>query len=409
MKGPLRQKVAAYLGEGEFDSQGRFTLDAERARVTLARWQMANPWDWMLKGIQAAVAAGVQLVVMRQNRLGTQMEWEHFEAPPEWMEQLPDLLTRPLTSEHPLVHLGLAFRGAPGQVRLHMAGQQLQCLDGLLSQQPVAHGKFCLESLRTDPPGWAAWMWQSLTGNCPEFAAVRQRAQYCPIRLALDGRLVRPGAVKRSLLDLRFRAKDAFCRDVLTLPHGPAAVVQEARPVPGGLAQRLGHAKAVRGNALDPIVWLRIPLRPSGPARLVLVRLGITCPALELELGLPGLEIVMTAPRLGLDLSEFGLARSRELEKLVASIAEMAREELRQSRDRLRAAPKGLLVAWNVAYPWLGLMPRSPRSDSTVPVPPQVLRELPPARMLPEHERPPGETGRSGHRPRPGRGRRPRG
>lgn len=290
MKGPLRQKVAAYLGEGEFDSQGRFTLDAERARVTLARWQMANPWDWMLKGIQAAVAAGVQLVVMRQNRLGTQMEWEHFEAPPEWMEQLPDLLTRPLTSEHPLVHLGLAFRGAPGQVRLHMAGQQLQCLDGLLSQQPVAHGKFCLESLQTDPPGWAAWMWQSLTGNCPEFAAVRQRAQYCPIRLALDGRLVRPGAVKRSLLDLR-----------------------------------------------------------------------------------------------------------------------MAREELRQSRDRLRAAPKGLLVAWNVAYPWLGLMPRSPRSDSTVPVPPQVLRELPPARMLPEHERPPGETGRSGHRPRPGRGRRPRG
>ncbi len=406
MKEPLRQKVAEFVSEGEFDSRGRFSLDLERARVKLARWQMAHPWDWMLKGIQAAVAAGVRMVVLRQSRLGEQMEWEHFQAPPEWVEQLPELLSGPLASEHPLYHLALAFRGAPGKVSLQLAGQQLEWCDGWLRQQRLAHSQSRLESMRPDPPNWAVWLWQSLRGQRPELEAVRQRARYCPIGLALNGRLVRPVPLARSLLDLRFRARDAFCRDVLALPYRPRSVVHDARPVPSGLAQRLGHSKPLRGNALDPVLWLRIPVRPSGPAQLVLVRLGITCQPLELDMGLPGLEIVMTAPGLGLDLSEFGLARSRELDKLVTGIGELVREELRQSRDRLRAAPNKLQEAWHEAFPWLGLKARSRRSELTGP---QVLRELPPARMLPEHDRPPSATDPNGHRPRPGRGRRPRG
>lgn len=62
--------------EGEFDSEGQFTIDGRAAMAKLAAFQLPRPTAWVLKLCQAAVAGGAQKLLVRQTKEVTVFEWE---------------------------------------------------------------------------------------------------------------------------------------------------------------------------------------------------------------------------------------------------------------------------------------------------------------------------------------------
>lgn len=62
--------------EGEFDSEGQFTIDCRAAMAKLAAFQLSRPTAWVLKLCQAAVAGGASKVNVRQTREATVFEWQ---------------------------------------------------------------------------------------------------------------------------------------------------------------------------------------------------------------------------------------------------------------------------------------------------------------------------------------------
>ena len=52
-------------GDGQLDSQGQFTLALAQAREKLAKFLLKSPQDYLLKLIQAGVAAGAQRLELK--------------------------------------------------------------------------------------------------------------------------------------------------------------------------------------------------------------------------------------------------------------------------------------------------------------------------------------------------------
>ncbi len=57
--------LAELTQEGELQSSGRFTLDLNKAKEKLAQFQLANPYCYVLKLVQAAVAGGATHFALR--------------------------------------------------------------------------------------------------------------------------------------------------------------------------------------------------------------------------------------------------------------------------------------------------------------------------------------------------------
>ncbi len=86
-------------GAGVLDSEGHFTLDMNKAMEKLGRFQLPEPGYFVLKGIQAGVAAGAPEVKVRASRWTTRVEFQADLSPVsnlfEWLTGERDELTRP--------------------------------------------------------------------------------------------------------------------------------------------------------------------------------------------------------------------------------------------------------------------------------------------------------------------------
>ncbi len=67
--------------EGEVESEGGFTITSDKAIQKLAQLCLENPHDWVLKAVQAAVAAGSHRLSFQQTRAGLTVEFFGIEAP----------------------------------------------------------------------------------------------------------------------------------------------------------------------------------------------------------------------------------------------------------------------------------------------------------------------------------------
>lgn len=109
-------ELSDFLGElaaqGVVDSRGHFTLDIEKAREKLRRFQLPTPYHYVLCLLGAACAAGARTLQVHSEGLETIIE---FDGQPFRFEDFKDLFGAFLTPGRTAVHeLAMGVHGARG-------------------------------------------------------------------------------------------------------------------------------------------------------------------------------------------------------------------------------------------------------------------------------------------------------
>ncbi len=183
--------------EGRFFESSSFTIDSLKAREKLSQFQMADSGLWLVKLVQAAVAAGAPSVrvqfekrrvkVAFENRCGWQAE-----------ELLKEVLSGHLSQSGALFHVVTGLRASAASVNEKVAwscGGAYVCLDneGSSSKPDHAGSEFLVEATR---PSRQRSLKRTLSSSVyhlakqtlEEFDAVRSRCWASPIPVYLDGR-----------------------------------------------------------------------------------------------------------------------------------------------------------------------------------------------------------------------------
>ncbi len=116
----LKAFLAEQASEGKVDSHGSFTVAREKALKKLAHFALPEPYDWVLKIVQAANLWRVPKLVIRQTRIATSF---YFRPSPG--EQFPSesaiitALESPVLDQGNPVHaIAMALRSLVEQARL---------------------------------------------------------------------------------------------------------------------------------------------------------------------------------------------------------------------------------------------------------------------------------------------------
>ncbi|MBN9416697.1 hypothetical protein ABS71_08785 [bacterium SCN 62-11] len=194
----LEDFLRSQIDEGAKDSSGKFTLSREKALEKLAAYQLQGGQSWVLKVIQAVVAAGASELSVRQT--GTDTEF-HFSMPEPWLlAEVEDAFYDPEVSPNrSLDHLK---RGL-WSVSLHNMRPFLLAIPGCpealvwtgkaLTRGAVAARQSVLLAVshRTIFEGKGIPLLRNLeaaSGNAEVLAELRDRAFTCSIPLKVDNR-----------------------------------------------------------------------------------------------------------------------------------------------------------------------------------------------------------------------------
>ena len=149
-----------------------------------------------------------------------------------------------------------------------------------------------------------------------------------------------------------------------------------------------GHSRICLG-------FFKVCLRMKGAAKLTIVRHGIVVDVREVQIACPGVEIVVSAPALRADLSDFTIVDDGRLQRLLSNLRGLIHQALREHIRQLRMlnAKQKLRIAR--AYPFLAAQlcerPPSARSKHSG----AHLEGYPP----PRDDRPPPAAPRAAERP----------
>jgi hypothetical protein len=217
----LSELLQELRASGQVDSQGRFTLDVAKAREKMKKYQLADPYHYVLAVVRAAVAAGAHRVVVRCDANDCHLLWEGPGLEAALLEQLFSALFLPRDeSLEPLRELAIAANAALGldpawvrvetwtgqggaRLELWPSGQKFEPLS-LQSESPRPTGvaihvreRHALRVLKKILAGW--W-------SMPEAAALQRCCRLAPIPVEVNGRLVNGEAdLGPCLLTRRFR------------------------------------------------------------------------------------------------------------------------------------------------------------------------------------------------------------
>lgn len=176
--------------EGAHDSAGTFTLCPRRAVESMARHQL-GPGMWILKVVQAAVAAGARSIEIQQT---SQTTCVSMDLPRTWSspEMERRFLSLERSQERSLEHLLTGLRdvglGRGRAFCLKGPGEQPMAWDGenlFLGSEPVTITQLAV----SHAPGGKPASHQEAARCNAEVAQTLQRFAYtCPASLTLDGR-----------------------------------------------------------------------------------------------------------------------------------------------------------------------------------------------------------------------------
>ena len=200
-------------GEARLDSHGSFTLALAKAREKLARYLLSSPQDYLLKLIQAGVAAGAQRLELKTstNRVFFKMRGVHY--PSSQLLNIVDSLLQGETQDRALRHLAIAIHSA---VQIRPQGVSLASWDGQTGQkhrwdqngsttEPWRPGRgepSCVQVEIQRTASEVLWQLAHLVGKRdvlsmlvasrrgldPDALLVLERASWCPVPLSLNGR-----------------------------------------------------------------------------------------------------------------------------------------------------------------------------------------------------------------------------
>lgn len=353
----LQLMLGKLAGEGEVESSGCFTVSMERAVDKLRAFRLPRKAYYVLKLIQAAVAARAEAVHVKINRTTVQVRFG-LDEPLPIEELLPAMAVAEVGLEGAMGHLITGLRAAlgvnyrslffgywgPGQSAAFLLenGELKQSSDTRRPGGPALPGEhhYCFRLIKP-------WAWTLSSPNTLEAAAVAESCGFAPVDLKVDGRKVR---------DLVRTPAPARWHKDLTLPYNlfewyevtPGGPLWVQGPSPRDRSLDSGVSRSTRKSPLDlgePLPpWLvytgdysleeasvggPIPCRFAsgvgvgleGAARVALVRDGVVVATPILFGAGAGAWAVASADRLKYDLSGFGVIRDEAFETLTEEIA----------------------------------------------------------------------------------------
>jgi hypothetical protein len=183
--------------EGRFFDTAEFTLNTLKAREKLAQYQLADSGFWLLKLVQAAVAAGASSVRIgfERNkvlvRFGNTRKWKADEV-------LREVLAGTTPADPALAHLvtGLRASGATTTETVKWRCGDASVYLGDEGSQVMPQESTSLFELEATRPSRSRSLLGSLTTplahlvkqTVEEYEAVLSRCWVCPIPILLDGR-----------------------------------------------------------------------------------------------------------------------------------------------------------------------------------------------------------------------------
>ena len=194
---PVEDFLSQLGREGRFFESSTFTIDSLKAREKLSQFQMADSGLWLVKLVQAAVAAGAPSVRIQFEKRRVKVA---FENKCGWQaeELLKEVLSGHLSQSGALMHVVTGLRASAASVNEKVAwscGGAYVCLDseGSSSKPDDPSPEFLVEATR---PSRQRSLKRTLSSSVyhlakqtlEEFDAVRSRCWASPIPVYLDGR-----------------------------------------------------------------------------------------------------------------------------------------------------------------------------------------------------------------------------
>ncbi len=175
---------------GQLDSEGVFTIDERHALLKLGAFQLPKPATWVLKLVQAAVAAGAPHMRIKQGVAATIFEFES-QVELDVREMMASLTSTQEVLSRPLTHLTLGLRSVGiGQKRpftlSHLCRSDSYSLvfDGseVAVQEEPERSWVPTVTLAVRNPAVASVSRRALAEE-----AIARSAHTCPVPLTLDG------------------------------------------------------------------------------------------------------------------------------------------------------------------------------------------------------------------------------
>lgn len=351
-----------HAGQGQVVSSGTFTLDLRKAREKLSKYQLAEPCFYLMKVLQAAVAAGAERIDIALGRRSV-----NFYAclPPDG----------PLANAQPLIdglqdpqglpvgalrHLAIGLNSAwsvdpafislshwteDGGWKLVIGQDEIQLHP--CSERPakpaadlyptMARLEFTLER--------AATVSSYVRSVASEHMGILHRCAFCPVPLFLDSRRVigqfapaeTPPMLNQEngapyILAERFKLDPHGGFQICAPPWGKLKahknslinkteiVVSDGTPVRAPTFSFQGLS-ATGGDTLRANLALALPAFTSGTSRIVLVKDGVTLePVAPHRMTHIGLQAIVAAPDIKVDLSEFTALQDATLDDCLADV-----------------------------------------------------------------------------------------
>lgn len=306
--------------EGQKDSSGRFTLDARSAAPKLRAFRLANPYFYVLKLVQSAVASGAGRIQVTCSRRGVhlvhdgKLDAEHAE----W------LFHHGFSDEAPEA-VRLLAEGVGSAVGATAQSLELACWDGQRGIRQVWRAGIASKSawrpggaprlqfslrrwLRDQFAGWVRALSQDvfdlLTSNrrsmTGEGGAVYDRCPYLNPKLYLNGRLVNHFVFGSP----RVSSGRHHLAERLVPARQPKSSSSFLPPRP--------HLQ----EPLEAMLAIEQQLRPV--AHLTWLQSGVTLMEEQLELGVPGLVALLSCEGLNTDISGFRLVHDAAYRERIA-------------------------------------------------------------------------------------------
>lgn len=187
----LQQMIGDLAGEGFVESQGQFTLDVEAARRRMADFTLADPYQWVLKMVQAASLLDCQHISITTGAGELGLRFEGMKVSLEEFQQCLQALT--LDGAHGTRQVGLnhlaqalhALQRRTGKRTLLRAAQPGLCyaLEGETVLTRPTDSRWRAEPMITLVLQ-RSWNW--LQREWPEVEWLRRRCYAAPCRLVCN-------------------------------------------------------------------------------------------------------------------------------------------------------------------------------------------------------------------------------
>lgn len=317
---------------GDFDSEGSFTLNPDRARDLLKDFQAPNPHYSLLKLIQAGIAYGSRSIHLKHRGNSAYL---HFEEPKE----MPDLTGWHENLRNPL-------QVATNRADRHMAVGLTTILklydrvEWFLPRQKLTidQNTFWIEAVELPEQGCHLSLWSSGRGPMVPWRWIAERTMYSPIPVTFNGKAswdLKPD-LPIGLLDFYLAPRG---EEKLSIPFEPGCTWIESdqpflyrlRKTPFELFTPKARARLLRTYPGQPLerrrsdcrMFGQIGLERRAQSKLRAVVDGVLLEPFEWTLPVT-LEVIVANPKLTLDLTEFSVVQDAELTNFLDKLEKRA-------------------------------------------------------------------------------------